>query len=259
MSNQKQRRRAPGGGRKRLIATDDTLASDLNSLISPAERFRHVLRWSCKSSAELAERLKANGHRISQRSVCNILTSWGYDLRLSGRPASAASAATREEQFFWIVGRVVHYQNRGNPAVVLNVLTGPMSPTSQRNFRGVSADVLRTWLQHLAPQETSSRAECLVIIEGGACKDMRSWVAALQGVSNELATSLEVCIVPPAAVRWEACINTAKLSLTLDGRVTAVEIKPLKALSCIDASQLASQLPRRPSKEWNFEVEPKNR
>ena len=52
--------RSPGGGRKKLIDTDPTLLSDLDRLIDPATRGdpESPLRWTCKSTYQLAEALQ---------------------------------------------------------------------------------------------------------------------------------------------------------------------------------------------------------
>ena len=44
--------RKPGGGRKKIIDTDPTLLSDLDSLIEPSTRGdpESPLRWTCKST-----------------------------------------------------------------------------------------------------------------------------------------------------------------------------------------------------------------
>jgi hypothetical protein len=65
----KQRR--PGGGRKPLCDTDPTLLRDLDRLIDPQARGdpESPLRWTCKSTYQLAEALQQRGHRVSQRTV----------------------------------------------------------------------------------------------------------------------------------------------------------------------------------------------
>ena len=58
------RQRRLGGGRKPLIVTDPTLLDDLDRLIDPCTRGdpESPLRWTCKSTYQLAEALRTQGH-----------------------------------------------------------------------------------------------------------------------------------------------------------------------------------------------------
>ena len=75
--------RKPGGGRKKLIETDPTLLSDLDSLIEPTVRGdpESPLRWTCKSTRQLARELKSMGHNVSHTRVAEILHGQGYSLQ----------------------------------------------------------------------------------------------------------------------------------------------------------------------------------
>src|SRR5512143_3299572 len=55
--------RRTGGGRRKTVATDATLASDLERLIDPLTRGDpdSPLRWTCKSVRKLAEELQGMG------------------------------------------------------------------------------------------------------------------------------------------------------------------------------------------------------
>src|SRR6185437_13334349 len=63
--------RRPGGGRKPLSETDPTLLRDLDRLIDPHTRGdpESPLRWTCKSTYQLAHALQQQRHRVSQRTV----------------------------------------------------------------------------------------------------------------------------------------------------------------------------------------------
>ena len=65
----RQQRRA-GGGRKFLAETDAGLLDALDALIDPSTRGdpESPLRWTCKSTYQLATALSAQGHPISQRT-----------------------------------------------------------------------------------------------------------------------------------------------------------------------------------------------
>src|SRR6266540_6850137 len=83
-----QRVRAPGGGRKALTARDPTLLSDLEALVEPLTRGdpESPLRWTCKSTRQLAAELARQGHRVSRQTVAELLHTLDYSLQAPARP-----------------------------------------------------------------------------------------------------------------------------------------------------------------------------
>ena len=75
------RLRKEGGGRKRL--TDPGLAQALEQLVEPMSRGdpMSALRWTCKSTLNLAEALTRQGHPIGAWMVGNLLKESGYSLQ----------------------------------------------------------------------------------------------------------------------------------------------------------------------------------
>lgn len=76
--------RAKGGGRKKLTAKDVSLLEDLDARVAPSTRGDPMspLRWTCKSTPRLAKELEERGHRVSQRTVCDLLAQLGISLGL---------------------------------------------------------------------------------------------------------------------------------------------------------------------------------
>ena len=70
-----RRTRAKGGGRKKLTSKDMTLLRDLDARVEPTARGapQSPLRWTCKSTPRLARELAAQGHQVSQRTICDLL------------------------------------------------------------------------------------------------------------------------------------------------------------------------------------------
>lgn len=69
------RLRRPGGGRKKLEATDPTLMADLERLMEEAtagDPMSHW-RWTNKSTASIAAELSGLGHQISPDTVGRLL------------------------------------------------------------------------------------------------------------------------------------------------------------------------------------------
>src|SRR6266511_2875223 len=77
------RSRRIGGGRRKAVASDTTLKSDLERLIDPVTRGdpESPLRWTCKSVRKLAEELRGMGHATSRRRVAELLHELGYSLQ----------------------------------------------------------------------------------------------------------------------------------------------------------------------------------
>src|SRR5215211_9215584 len=75
-----KRVRAAGGGRKALTAHDPTLRRDLEALVEPVTRGDPMtpLRWTCKSTRQLAAELTRQGHRISHQTVAELLHALDY-------------------------------------------------------------------------------------------------------------------------------------------------------------------------------------
>lgn len=100
----KQRVRRPGAGRRPLSETDPTLAKDLESLIDPVTRGdpESPLRWTCKSTAKLAEALKEMGHHVGETSVRTLLGELGYSLQANAKVREGTNHPDRNEQFEYI-------------------------------------------------------------------------------------------------------------------------------------------------------------
>jgi transposase len=114
-----EQQRSPGGGRKKLIETDPTLLSDLDRLIDPTTRGdpESPLRWTCKSTYQLAEALHVQGHEVSQRTVYRLLSTLGYSLQSNRKTEEGADHPDRDAQFQFICRRVKNFQRHGQPVV----------------------------------------------------------------------------------------------------------------------------------------------
>ena len=71
--------RRPGGGRRPLAQSDPELLTALESLIEPATRGdpESPLRWTCRSTWNLAEELTRQHHPVSPRTVAALLHQAG--------------------------------------------------------------------------------------------------------------------------------------------------------------------------------------
>ena len=77
------RARQPGGGRKRAADLDPGLRPALLALVEPQERGDPMspLRWTAKSTRNLADELTRQGHKVSADTVGDLLRAAGFSLQ----------------------------------------------------------------------------------------------------------------------------------------------------------------------------------
>ena len=111
--------RRPGGGRKRLTERDPDLLGALDALVDPDTRGdpSSPLRWTCKSTAQLAGALTAQGHPVSDDSVGRLLTQQGYTLQRTRKTVEGARHPDRDAQFGYLNQQVRAHLADGQPVV----------------------------------------------------------------------------------------------------------------------------------------------
>jgi transposase len=111
--------RREGGGRKKTVAKDSTLKSDLESLVDPVSRGdpESPLRWTCKSVRKLAVELRRMGHRTSHRMVAELLHELGYSLQANKKTLEGSRHADRNEQFEHINEQVSGFLAKRQPVI----------------------------------------------------------------------------------------------------------------------------------------------
>ena len=111
--------RRPGGGRKRLIEDDPLLVAHLDALVEPTSRGdpQSPLRWTCKSTRQLAAALQQQGHHVGRQKVAELLADLGYSLQANRKSKEGTSHPDRDAQFTYINAQVQAFQTRGQPVV----------------------------------------------------------------------------------------------------------------------------------------------
>ena len=118
-ANHRIRIRKAGGGRKKLTQQEPKLLSALEALVEPTTRGdpESALRWTCRSTRQLAAALKAQGYRIGHQTVASLLDDLGYSLQGNQKTTEGSSHPDRDAQFKYIQRRVEEFQSRGQPVV----------------------------------------------------------------------------------------------------------------------------------------------
>ena len=114
-----QRIRRPGGGRHAVTATDPALLTALLALIEPATRGdpESPLRWTCKSTAKLAEELTQHDHPVSDRTVAMLLKDAGYSLQANRKTREGTGHPDRNAQFAYLNACVGRAHHQRQPAI----------------------------------------------------------------------------------------------------------------------------------------------
>src|SRR5437660_8517319 len=114
-----QRVRAPGGGRKPLTTEDPTLVHDLEALVEPVTRGDPMspLRWTCKSTRQLAAELVRQGHQVSRQTVADLLHTLDYRLQGTRKTKEGTEHPDRDAQFAYINEQTRAFQQRGQPVI----------------------------------------------------------------------------------------------------------------------------------------------
>ena len=114
-----ERIRRTGGGRKKLTETDPELLEQLDALVGPETRGDPMtrLRWTTKSTRNLADELTAQGHRISHTSVGRLLADLDYSLQGNAKTVEGKQHPDRDAQFRYINDQVTACLQAGRPVI----------------------------------------------------------------------------------------------------------------------------------------------
>jgi hypothetical protein len=112
------RSRRCGGGRHCLEANDPTLLRDLELLVEPHTRGDPMspLRWTCKSTRQLAKALQGQGHRVCHQTVASLLHDLDYSLQANRKTLEGSNHQDRDAQFEFINRRILDFKERKQPA-----------------------------------------------------------------------------------------------------------------------------------------------
>ena len=114
-----ERVRRPGGGRKRVLETDPTIAAELERLVADgaAGDPESLLRWSSRSLRDLADALTARGHAVSHPTVRGLLLRSGYRVQANRKKREGKQHPDRDQQFRYLSGLVAARQRQHQPVI----------------------------------------------------------------------------------------------------------------------------------------------
>ena len=111
--------RRPGGGRKRITATDPRLLLVLEGMIEGHTRGdpETPLRWICKSTRAIARDLSRRHHPVSHMKVAQLLHDLEYSLQGNRKAEEGTGHPDRDAQFRHISAAVKHCLAQGIPVI----------------------------------------------------------------------------------------------------------------------------------------------
>ncbi len=113
------RARRLGGGRKQATDLDPGLVPALLALVEPDERGDPMspLRWTTKSTRNLAAELTRQGHRVGADTVGDLLRGEGFSLQGNAKTVEGRRHPDRDAQFRYINEQVRAHQAAADPVV----------------------------------------------------------------------------------------------------------------------------------------------
>ena len=108
-----------GGGRKKTRTRDPSILVELENLVDPDTRGDPMspLRWTCKSTRQLAAALTQRGHRVSHWLVAELLHEAGYSLQANVKTMEGTNHPDRDEQFRYLNDQIKEFLAQGLPVV----------------------------------------------------------------------------------------------------------------------------------------------
>jgi transposase len=147
---QHARIRRPGAGRKPIEEQDPSLLDDLDALVEPTRRGdpESPLRWTTKSTRNLAAALRATGHKVSPSKVGQLLREQGYSLQANKKTKEGVQHPDRDAQFHHINNSVAAFVNEGAPVVSVD--------TKKKELVGDYKNGGREWRSAGSPREVDA-------------------------------------------------------------------------------------------------------
>ena len=111
--------RTPGAGVKPITETQPDLLAALDELVHPETRGNpmSLLRWTSKSTADLAKDLVRQGFTVSDDTVGRLLKRLGFSLRAPSKSKELTKHPDRNGQFEYLNATAAAYVADGQPVI----------------------------------------------------------------------------------------------------------------------------------------------
>ncbi len=111
--------RAKGAGRPSLESKDPQVWEALDALVDPLPRGDPMspLRWTTKSTLNLAQALTSCGHEVGASTVARLLKDHGYSLQANAKKLEGRQHPDRDAQFHYLNDQVTVFLAAGLPVI----------------------------------------------------------------------------------------------------------------------------------------------
>jgi hypothetical protein len=184
--------RRPGGGPKRLVERNPGLLRALDELVDPDTRGdpQSPLRWTCKSTRQLADALAAQGFQVSDDTVGRLLKQQRYTLQRTLKTEEGAQHPDRDAQFRYVNEQAKQQLAAGQPVVSVD--------TKKKELVGRYANGGREW----RPQASPNR--CWYMTSPTRSSARRSPTGSMTWEPTRAGCRLGPTTTPPRS-RWPRC------------------------------------------------------
>jgi Rhodopirellula transposase DDE domain len=144
-----ERVRHEGGGRKRIREQQPEIVQELERLVDPLTRGdpQSPLRWTCKSTRQLARTLTGRGYPVSYHVVAELLRELGYSLQANAKTLEGSSHPDRNAQFEYLNTQVQTYLSKRWPVISVDA--------KKKELVGAFANGGREWQPKGQPEKVN--------------------------------------------------------------------------------------------------------
>lgn len=114
-----ERVRETGGGRKSILQTNRKIVKEIEKIVdaNTAGHPMSALKWTSKTSRNIADELERKGLKVSHTTVCNVLNELEYSLKSNKKFISTKQDPDRDEQFKYINSTVSKFSKNDCPII----------------------------------------------------------------------------------------------------------------------------------------------
>src|SRR5450759_3590555 len=242
--------RDKGAGRRLKERSDPRVWPALEQLVDPDSRGdpMSALRWTTKSTANLAAQLTAGGHKVSAKTVARILKDHGFSLRGNVKTLEGKQHPDRDGQFRYINSQVATFGGSGEP--VISVDTKKKELVGNYNFIGPGGKVapygvfdvagnvgwvnvgtdadtgtfavesIRRWWDRMGRATYPGATQLLITADGGGSNGsrLRLWKTELAAFAEESGLQITVAHFPPGTSKWNRIEHRLFSAITMNWR-----------------------------------------
>jgi Rhodopirellula transposase DDE domain len=223
-------------GPRRRRDTDPGLLGALDRLIDPDTRGDpgSPLRWTCKSTRELAQALTAQDHPVSDDTVGRLLKQQGFRLQRTVKTLEGAQHVDRDAQFRYLNEQARAHLAAGQPVVSVDtkkkeLVGGFANRGAEWVGVGVGVDhdaaafvvqTLGRWWQQVGRLAYHEAERLLVCADAGGSNGyrVRAWKTELVRLAGETGLQITVCHLPPGTSKWNRIEHRLVSTISMNWR-----------------------------------------